>query len=143
MESDLRLQFASQYSGKTNQPGSQESQGALLRNNNIGVAARNLGRSVEETLPGIDGQLHSRSIHGASGVPSAAQRTGERVVMGSVSQCNQCPSHRPAERSGKNRAIRNPAGAVADNREGSASAECTAHLKTPRRQGSGCEADRT
>src|SRR5206468_3830219 len=68
----LGFQFAPQDPGKANQPRTQKSQAARLRNHDVGITTGDLCRAVEKALPSVDGQLHSRPENAASGIPGAA-----------------------------------------------------------------------
>ncbi len=97
-------ELTTNQTGDTHQTCSQQAEGAWLRDNDVGVTARDLGGTIEESLTSVDRQLHSHTVRVES-LERPDKDTAESVVMGAVRECNQSPRHGTAEGAAEDNAV--------------------------------------
>src|SRR5215469_6082182 len=64
-ETQLHFQLAPDHAAESDQTRSEQAQRTRLRNDDVGVATRDAGASVKESLAGVYGQLNRRALAGA------------------------------------------------------------------------------
>src|SRR5579872_1699656 len=81
----LRFQLTPQSAGQTDQACAQKGQAPRFRNDNVRIAAGDRRGSAEESLAGVDGQLHRYALCARTVVPRARKRTRQGVIVGAIS----------------------------------------------------------
>jgi hypothetical protein len=136
----LHFQLAPDRSAKSDQTRSEQAQRTRLRNDDVGVATRNAGASVKESLASVDGQLNRRAL---AGTRRGHQGSSEGVVVSPIGESGHAPGHRTGECAREQGAVGNSVGAVASNGEPAACSEGAAVLQRTALQSSGLEAHAT
>jgi hypothetical protein len=90
--------LAVQQSRESYQARAQQAERARLRYYDVGIAARDRGRTVEEAFAGVDRELHCHTV-GVEATESPAQRSRERVIVGAIGQGDERPGNWTAKRS--------------------------------------------
>src|SRR5437868_6911720 len=126
---------------ETPQTRSQQAKSAWLRDNDVGVTARNLGGTVKETLTGVDRQLHGHAV-GVKPLKRPAQRAAESVVMRAVGKGNQCPRRGTAEAAVEDNAVGYAVVAISRDGEAATRGESATILQIAAGQGAGTQGDR-
>jgi hypothetical protein len=130
---DLAFKLAVHGASNSYQAGSQQAQRSRFGNTgyDVGIAARNSGRPVEEASTSVNRQLNRGAIHGNSVVPGAAYRAAKSVIVGSIGERHKCPAHRSGsgEGAGEKRAIGKAGGAIGSDDKAAADVELAAHLQ--------------
>src|SRR6476660_9382853 len=90
------LKLTTNQAGNTHQTRSQQAKSSWLWHHDVGVTARDLGRTVEESFASVNRQLHSDST-GVVPFKRPTQHARQSVVMCAIRESDQCPSYRAAE----------------------------------------------
>ena len=132
---DLAFKLAVHDASNSYQAGAQQAQRSRFGNTgyDVGIAARNTGRPVEEASTGVNRQLRRGAIYGTSVVPGAAHAAAQNVIVRSIEDCHQCPGDRSSEGAIEKRAARKAGGAKASDDKAAAAVERAAHLQTAAR----------
>src|SRR2546422_10275010 len=134
-------ELTTNQTGDTHQTCSQQAEGAWLRDNDVGVTARDLGGTIEESLTSVDRQLHSHTVRVES-LERPAKDTAESVVMGAVRECNQSPRHGTAEGAAEDNAV-GYAVAISGDGETATCGESATVLQVAANQGAGTQSYRS
>ena len=133
--SELAFKLAVHGARNSYQAGSQQAQRSRFGNTgyDVGIAARNEGRPVEEASTGVNRQLRRGAKYGNSVEPSAGHRASECVAVGSIANIDERPGYRSGEGAIEKRATRKARGANASDDKAAATVERAAHLQVAAR----------
>jgi hypothetical protein len=99
-EGYLGFEFTFQDSSQPDQAGSHQGKTARFRHNEVGIAARDVGRTIEEAGVGVDRQLDRGTVNRVAAThPGARKGALQGVIVSSVGQRHQSPSHGTVEAS--------------------------------------------
>ena len=132
---DLALELAVHGASNSYQTSSQQAQRSRFGNTgyDVGIAARNTGRPVEEASTGVNGQLRCGAVYDKSVVPGAAHGTTQSVIVRSIGERHQRPRDLSGEGAIEKCATRKVRGAGAVDNKAASAVECAAHLQAAAR----------
>jgi hypothetical protein len=125
---DLTFQLAADRSSYTDQSSTQQGERTRLGNYDVGVATRDTCAAIEETLAGVDRQLHGHTDGREARIRRAIQSSRQGVIVGPVLQRDQVPHHRAGKGSSEERAVGDAIRAIPADSERATARECSVAL---------------